>query len=169
MSMKKIRVYGDPVLREKAKPVEGIDESIDQLVRDMFSVLEIEGGIGLAANQIGVPLRVIIVSAPSDDGTRIELALVNPVITSAEGWLEHEEGCLSVPGIYEEVRRRAKVTVEGLQLSGERYEAGYEDLPATVFQHEIDHLDGVLFVDRISPLKRRLLEKELSKIAREEG
>ena len=169
MSMKKIRVYGDPVLREKAKPVERIDESVDQLVEDMFSVLEIEGGIGLAANQIGVPLRVIIVSAPSEDGPRIELALVNPVITSAEGWFEHEEGCLSLPGIYEEVRRRAKVTVEGLLLSGERYKADHEELPATVFQHEIDHLDGVLFIDRISPLKRRLLEKELGKIAHAGG
>jgi peptide deformylase len=166
MDLRKIRVYGDPVLRRKAKPVGEIDESIERLVEEMFVVLEAEGGIGLAAPQVGVSLRVIIVSVPTGDGPRTELALVNPVITSAEGWLEHEEGCLSVPGLFEKVKRKARVTVEGLELSGLPYKAEYEGLPATVFQHEIDHLDGVLFVDRISPLKRRLLEKELVKIAR---
>jgi peptide deformylase len=169
MSLRKIRIYGDPALRQKAKPVEDVDESIDRLVEEMFSVLEIEGGIGLAATQIGVPLRVIVVSVPAEGGARAELALINPVITAAEGWLEHEEGCLSVPGVFEKVRRRAKVAVEGLELNGGPYRGEHEGLPATVFQHEIDHLDGVLFVDRISPLRRRLLDKELVKIARADG
>jgi peptide deformylase len=169
MDLRQIRVYGDPVLRQKAKPVEKIDGSIEQLVDEMFLVLEAEGGIGLAAPQIGVSLRVIIVSVPADSGSRTELALVNPVITSAEGSFEHEEGCLSVPGLYEKVERKARVTVEGLELSGVPYKGHYEGLPATVFQHEIDHLDGVLFVDRISPMRRRLLEKELGKIARAGG
>lgn len=167
MSLRKIRVYGDSVLRRKAKPVDDVDERIDQLVQDMFAALDVEGGVGLAAPQIGVSLRVIVISVPSEGGPRNELALINPVITSAEGWQESEEGCLSVPGIYEKVQRRAKVAVEGLELSGAPFKAEYEGLPATVFQHEIDHLDGVLFIDRLSPLKRRMLENELAKISRD--
>jgi peptide deformylase len=162
----KVRVYGDAVLRRKAKPVEEIDSSIEELVDRMFVALEEEGGIGLAAPQIGVSKRVIIVSIPDDAGGRVGLTLVNPVITSAEGTQEFEEGCLSVPGIYETVQRKAKITIEGRLLNGSSYEAVYEGFPATVFQHEIDHLDGVLFVDRLSRMKRRLLEKKLAEISR---
>jgi len=165
MSARRVRVYGDPVLRRKARPVGEIDDSVRGLVDDMFDALEEEGGIGLAAPQIGVSLRVIIVSIP-EDSSREELALVNPAITSAEGWQEFEEGCLSVPGIYEKVRRRAKVTVEGTDLAGAPFKRRYEGFPATVFQHEIDHLDGVLFVDRLSSMKRRMLEKDLAEISR---
>ena len=168
MGLEKIRVYGDPVLRRKAGPIEKAGASIDQLIQEMFDVLEEEGGIGLAAPQIGVPLRVTIVSIPADVG-RKELALLNPIITQAEGWQEFEEGCLSVPGIFEDVRRRAKITIEALNPDGSRFEHTYEGFPATVFQHEIDHLDGVLFVDRLPRMKRRLLEKELAEIARRSG
>ena len=166
MENSRVRVYGDAVLRKKAEPVEKIDSSIRELVERMFVALEEEGGIGLAAPQIGVSKRVIIVSVPEDSG-RTEIALVNPVITSAEGTQEFEEGCLSVPGIFEMVQRKAKITIEGLELSGKTYKAEYEGFPATVFQHEIDHLDGVLFVDRLPRMKRRLLEKELAEISRE--
>jgi peptide deformylase len=168
MRLKRVRVYGDPVLRRKAKPIDKIDGSVEKLVEEMFEVLEEEGGIGLAAPQIGVPLRLLIVSIPADQG-RDELALINPVVTHAEGWQEYEEGCLSVPGIYEKVKRRAKITVEALDLAGSRMVSTYEKFPATVFQHEMDHLDGVLFVDRLPRMKRRMLEKELSEIARGEG
>lgn len=166
MSETRIRVYGDPVLRRKAKSVEKIDCSIERLVDRMYEALEMEGGIGLAAPQIGAGDRVIIVSIP-DDGGRAELTLINPVITSAEGTQEFEEGCLSVPGIFEKVERKAKITVEGLLMNGAPFKAVYEGFPATVFQHEIDHLDGVLFVDRLPRMKRRLLERELAEIARQ--
>jgi peptide deformylase len=162
----KVRVYGDSVLRKKAEPVGNIDSSIEELVDRMYVALEEEGGIGLAAPQIGVSKRVIIISIPNDDGSRTELTLVNPAITSAEGTQEFEEGCLSVPGIYEKVRRKAKITIEGQLLNGMPFTAEYEGFPATVFQHEIDHLDGVLFVDRLPRMKRRLLEKELAGISR---
>ncbi len=165
MDVNKIRVYGDPVLRKKAAPVDEIDSAIEELIDEMYETLEEEGGIGLAAPQIGVSSRVIVLSLPEDAGRR-ELALVNPVISSAEGRQEYEEGCLSVPGIFERVRRKARIKVEGLLPNGAPFESTYEGFPATVFQHEIDHLDGALFVDRLSRMKRRLLEKELSEIAR---
>jgi peptide deformylase len=168
MGLRRVRVYGDPVLRRKAKPIDEVDGSVEKLVEEMFEVLEEEGGIGLAAPQIGVPLRLIIVSIPGDQG-REELALVNPVVTQPEGWQEYEEGCLSVPGIYEKVRRRAKITVEALDLAGAPIALTYEKFPATVFQHELDHLDGVLFIDRLPRMKRRMLEKELAEIARSAG
>lgn len=164
MSGSRVRVYGADVLRRKAKPVEEVNESITELVDEMYAVLEKEGGIGLAAPQIGMPLRVIIVSIPADLG-RTELTLINPVISAAEGWQEYEEGCLSVPGIYENVKRRANITIEGLEPSGAAFKREYEGFPATVFQHEIDHLDGVLFVDRLPRMKRRMLEKELAEIS----
>lgn len=165
MSNRQVRVYGDPVLRVKSKPVVEMDSSVEELVDEMFKALEEEGGIGLAAPQIGVPLRIIVVSLPADIG-RTEVALVNPEIKSAEGWQEFEEGCLSVPGIFDKVKRRARIKIEGLLPNGKRFESEYEGFPATVFQHEIDHLDGVLFVDRLPRMKRRLLEKELSEITR---
>ncbi len=165
MSNRQVRVYGDPVLRVKSKPVLEMDSSVEELVDEMFEALEEEGGIGLAAPQIGVPLRIIIVSLPAEIG-RTEVALINPEIKSAEGWQEFEEGCLSVPGIFDKVKRRARIKIEGLLPNGARFESEYEGFPATVFQHEIDHLDGVLFVDRLPRMKRRLLEKELSEIAR---
>ena len=159
MSEKHVRVYGDPELRKKAKPVKELDSSIEKLVEEMYEVLEQEGGIGLAAPQIGVPLRVIIVSLPADVG-RTEISLINPEIKSAEGWQEYEEGCLSVPGVFDKVKRRARIKIEGLLPNGALFESEYEGFPATVFQHEIDHLDGVLFVDRLPRMKRRLLEFE---------
>lgn len=165
MSDRQVRVYGDPVLRVKSKPVLEMDSSVEELVDEMFEALEEEGGIGLAAPQIGVPLRIIVVSLPAEIG-RTEVALINPEIKSAEGWQEFEEGCLSVPGIFDKVKRRARIKIEGLLPNGARFESEYEGFPATVFQHEIDHLDGVLFVDRLPRMKRRLLEKELSEIAR---
>lgn len=161
----RVRVYGDEVLRKKAEPVDEIDSSIKELVDRMYVALEEEGGIGLAAPQIGVSKRVIIVSIP-EENSRMELTLINPVITSAEGTQEFEEGCLSVPGIYETVQRKAKITLEGQLMNGSPYKAEHEGFPATVFQHEIDHLDGVLFVDRLPRMKRRFLEKELAEIAR---
>lgn len=165
MSDRQVRVYGDPVLRVKSKPVLEMDSSVEELVDEMFEALEEEGGIGLAAPQIGVPLRIIVVSLPAEIG-RTEVALINPEIKSAEGWQEFEEGCLSVPGIFDKVKRRARIKIEGLLPNGARFESEYEGFAATVFQHEIDHLDGVLFVDRLPRMKRRLLEKDLSEIAR---
>ncbi len=166
MPVRPIVKWGDPVLHAPARPVEGVDDSIRALLRDMLDTMYAAPGIGLAAPQIGVPLRVIVVdlSVGADPGQLIQL--VNPVFLVREGEQKHEEGCLSVPGYGGTPRRPARVVVQGLDPQGvERTHEGTE-LLARAFCHEIDHIDGLLFVDRLSPLKRDLLKRRLRKRAR---
>lgn len=166
MSVRPIVKWGDPVLHAPARPVEAVDDSIRALLRDMVETMYAAPGIGLAAPQIGVPLRVIVVdlSVGADPGQLIQL--VNPVFLVREGEQKHEEGCLSVPGYGGTPRRPARVVVQGLDPQGlERTHEGTE-LLARAFCHEIDHIDGLLFVDRLSPLKRDLLKRRLRKRAR---
>lgn len=166
MSVRPIVKWGDPVLHAPARPVEAVDDSIRALLRDMVDTMYAAPGIGLAAPQIGVPLRVIVVdlSVGADPGQLIQL--VNPVFLVREGEQKHEEGCLSVPGYGGTPRRPARVVVQGLDAQGlERTHEGTE-LLARAFCHEIDHIDGLLFVDRLSPLKRDLLKRRLRKRAR---
>lgn len=166
MSVRPIVKWGDPVLHAPARPVEAVDDSIRALLRDMVDTMYAAPGIGLAAPQIGVPLRVIVVdlSVGADPGQLIQL--VNPVFLVREGEQKHEEGCLSVPGYGGTPRRPARVVVQGLDPQGlERTHEGTE-LLARAFCHEIDHIDGLLFVDRLSPLKRDLLKRRLRKRAR---
>lgn len=166
MPVRPIVKWGDPVLHAPARPVEAVDDSIRALLRDMLDTMYAAPGIGLAAPQIGVPLRVIVVdlSVGADPGQLIQL--VNPVFLVREGEQKHEEGCLSVPGYGGTPRRPARVVVQGLDPQGvERTHEGTE-LLARAFCHEIDHIDGLLFVDRLSPLKRDLLKRRLRKRAR---
>ena len=166
MPVRPIVKYGDPVLHAPSAPVSAIDDEIRALVDDMVATMYAAPGIGLAAPQIGVPLRVIVIdlSVGAEGGQLIKL--VNPEFVTKEGEQKHDEGCLSVPGYGGSPIRPARVTVKGLDLSGqERVYTGTE-LLARAFCHEIDHIDGLLFVDRLTPLKRDLLKRKLRKRAK---
>ncbi len=160
----RVVTYGNSVLKRRAAEVETIDESIEQLAREMFAALERSRGVGLAAPQIGVSLRLIVLSIPQEDGSRWKCVVVNPQIVKRKGTVKSEEGCLSVPGVYEEISRAEEVEVKGLDLKGEEIRVKGTGLLARTLQHELDHLDGILIVDRISSLKRHVLKKRLRKI-----
>lgn len=161
-----IRLYGDPVLRTRARQVEEVDEDLHRLVADMAETMKDADGAGLAANQVNDLRRVIVVDFGEPDRDEDIRILVNPEIIEREGSMRMVEGCLSIPEIDEEVERAASVTVEFLNLEGEMDKIEASGLHSAVLQHEIDHLDGILFVDRISPVRRRLLKGALKQIAR---
>ncbi|HVP14518.1 MAG TPA: peptide deformylase [Terriglobales bacterium] len=168
MSIRPVRIYGDPVLREKAREVRGVDETLRQLVADLRETMQAYGGVGLAANQVGVAQRVIVVDVPIDEDERAAYALVNPVIRRRSGTQTVEEGCLSIPGIWEDVTRAGRIVVSALDEEGRPLELDAEGYLARAIQHEIDHLEGVLFVDRLSILKRQFLRRALDDLARGE-
>lgn len=169
MALLEIRKYPDPVLGEKAKPVEAINGTLKTLIQDMVETMYQAPGIGLAANQVGRPLRLIVFDVTPKDQSRNPSAIINPEIIEAEGDQTVEEGCLSLPDYYSEVKRSARVTVRGLNDQGRPVEVCAEGMLATVLQHEIDHLDGILFIDRISSLKRALYKKRLQKKLKKEN
>ncbi len=168
--MEKLRIikYGNPILRMRAKKVEKIDPWIEKLVDDMILTMQVDGGIGLAAPQVAESIALLVVdhSLIFEDGK--PTAYINPVILSAEGESVMEEGCLSIPEIRAEVKRPEKIVLRYQTLDGASHEDQFDGLLARVLQHEIDHLNGVLFIDRISPLKKQMLKKELKAIADEE-
>jgi peptide deformylase len=167
MPIRPIIKYGDPVLHGPAEPVETIDDSIRSLLADMVQTMYAAPGIGLAAPQVGVPLRVIVIDLSVGEDRDQLIQLVNPEFVLKEGEQRHEEGCLSVPGFGGSPVRPARVEVKGLDPAGaERVYTGTE-LLARAFCHEIDHIDGLLFVDRLSPLKRDLMKRRLRKKVRE--
>lgn len=151
-------------LRQMAEPVTSFDEQLQTLIDDMFETMYDAKGVGLAAPQIGVSLRVSVVDIVGDK--KQQIVLVNPEIIHAEGEKQYQEGCLSVPGAYDTVTRAQKVTVKALDRFGKSFEMTGEDLLAECFQHEIDHLNGKLFIDLLSPLKRDLVRKKLDKYKR---
>lgn len=161
MSLREVRYLGDPVLREMCREVETIDDDVRALVDDLLETMYAEDGIGLAAPQIGVPLRVFVYDVRDDE--LVPGVLVNPRIVEATGKQKEVEGCLSIPGLDEVVERSAHVVVEGLDREGEPVRIEATGLLSRCLQHENDHLDGVLFIDRVSPLKRRMLLKKWSK------
>lgn len=166
MAIRPIVRWGHPVLHEPSQPVETIDAEVRTLVADMIDTMWAAPGIGLAAPQIGVPLRVIVVDlSVGEDKTQL-ITLVNPEYVAKDGEQKHDEGCLSIPGFGGSPVRPARVLVKGLDLDGSerRYEG--TGLLARAFCHEIDHVDGLLFVDRLSPLKRDLMKRKLRKKAR---
>ncbi len=163
MAVREIRIMGDPVLRQKAEPLPGVDDETRRLIRDMFDTMYQEDGVGLAAPQVGVSQRVIVVDPREADAK--PLGIVNPVIVEATDEVDRgEEGCLSIPGLKDIVERAASIVVEGLDADGQPLRLEAEGLLARVLQHEVDHLDGVLFVDRVSPLKRKMLLKRWQKV-----
>ena len=153
--------FPDPRLRIEARAVDAVDDSVRQLVDDMFETMYGAPGIGLAAIQVNVPKRVITIDV-SDDRSQ-PVALLNPEILESRGSLTTEEGCLSVPGVYDVVERAEWIRYRALDLHGAPYEAHAEGLLAVCIQHEIDHLDGRLFVDYLSQLKRQRIRKKLEK------
>ena len=157
MAVREIRLLGDPVLRKVAEPVETVDDEVRRLMDDMLETMYDADGVGLAAPQIGESRRVIVIDIRDPDVP--PFGLVNPVIL-ARG----EEGCLSIPGLAEIVERPASVVVEALDRDGNPTRIEAEGLLARALQHEVDHLDGILFFDRVSPLKRNMLLKRWRKI-----
>lgn len=160
MAILTVRRYGDPILRRRAAPVETVTPEIRRIVADMIDTMYDEVGIGLAAPQVGIPLRLIVVG---DDETREARALVNPVIAEAAGEATAEEGCLSIPGIFAPVSRAASVTVAARDLDDQPLTIQGHGLFARVLQHEIDHLDGVLFIDRLDPVTRDRIKRKIKK------
>lgn len=163
MSIREMRFLGDPVLRERAAEVEAVTDDIRTLIRDMFDTMYAEEGVGLAAPQVGIGHRVIVVDPREED---IEpFALVNPRIVHFSQELERgEEGCLSIPGLKEIVERSVAVHVEALDSEGAAVSIEAEGLLARILQHEVDHLDGILFIDRVSALKRKMLLNRWQKV-----
>lgn len=165
MALKPIHTFPDPVLREKAKPVTKFNDDLKKLVRDMAETLYAAPGVGLAANQVGVLQQVIVIDV-RDQEENINtglVALINPRIVFAEGEASIDEGCLSVPDERAEVPRFAHVKVEAQDPDGHLMEIDGKGYLAIVLQHEIDHLNGVLFIDHLSPLKRAAIKKRLKK------
>ncbi len=164
MALLEVQLLGAKVLRRRAAPVEEVTGETRRLVRDMFDTMYHSEGIGLAAPQVGISERILVVDVTEEDETRHVLALVNPVITrSSRDTDKGVEGCLSIPGIEETVTRPARITVEGLSPDGEPVRIEAAGLLARALQHEVDHLDGVLFIDRVSPLKRGILLRKWRK------
>jgi peptide deformylase len=161
MALLQILEFPDPRLRTKAQPVTVFDEALRSLANDMFETMYAAPGIGLAATQVDVHQRVIVIDISPDKTA--PLVFVNPEILVREGVGTMEEGCLSVPGIFDEVQRASKVKVRAFDQYGEAFERELEDLLAVCLQHEIDHLDGKLFVDYLSDLKRERIRKKLAK------
>lgn len=163
MALLEIITVGHPTLAVPARPVEDINREIVELARNMVETMHQAPGIGLAAPQVNVSLRLITVDLSVGENDKDLIIMVNPEILEAEGEQVAEEGCLSVPGIYEKVLRPSRILVSGYDLDGKEIKMEARDLLARVFCHEIDHLDGKLFVDRLSPLKRRLVRNRLKK------
>ncbi|HDP98703.1 MAG TPA: peptide deformylase [bacterium] len=168
MSDLRVIKYGNPILRLKAQKIDKVDADIRRVVDQMVEIMWDEAGIGLAAPQVARSIQLLVVDHSLIDEDGKPTAYLNPEILSAEGESIMEEGCLSLPDIREEVKRPAAIRLRYQNIDGEMLEKNFDGLTARVLQHEIDHLDGILFIDRISPMKKQLLNKELKSIAAEE-
>jgi peptide deformylase len=160
MAVLSVRKYGDPVLRRRAAPVGAITPEIRRMVDDMIETMYDEVGIGLAAPQVGISLRLMVVGHEKNHEAR---AIVNPVIAEQGGEVTAEEGCLSLPGIFAPVTRAEWVRLDGQDLDGTPVSIKARGLTARVFQHEMDHLDGVLFIDRLDPMTRDRIKRRIKK------
>lgn len=167
MALLKIELYGAPVLREKAKPVEAVTPEIKRLLDDMVETMRHAGGAGLAANQVGVAQRLFVIDLGAHEGKEDLAYLINPEYVLQEGEMVQEEGCLSIPKIFERVKRPARVTVKALDREGRPFELEGEEFLAKALSHEMDHLDGVLFLDRLSPLRRDIVKRKIRKLIKD--
>jgi peptide deformylase len=159
MAVLNVRLYGDPALRKVAEPVPAVTPEITKIIDDMTDSMWHQVGVGLAAPQVGISLRILVM----DDGKGGARALINPVITGRRGTVREEEGCLSLPGIFAEVERSKWISVSALDGDGQPIAFEAQGLQAKVIQHEIDHLDGVLFIDRLPPVTRDRIKKRIQK------
>ena len=166
MAVRPIVVYPDPVLLQPCREVPEITREIRDLIPDMFDTMYAAPGIGLAANQIGLDLRIAVIDLSVGKDPKERHVLINPVILSTELRFSEEEGCLSVPDFLENVTRPRKVRVEALDAEGKQFQLEAEGLLAKAVCHELDHLDGLLFLNRLSPLKRNRIKKKIQKMIR---
>lgn len=164
MAIRDIHVLGSPVLRQRAEEVATVDDDLRALIDDMFDTMAAASGIGLAGNQIGIARRVAVVNAESQTFT-----MINPHVVEADGRDVREEGCLSIPDAYGDVTRPDRIVLEALDEDGAPYRLEAAGLVARAIQHEIDHLDGILFIDHLSPMKRQLLVSRWKKEHKGEG
>ena len=166
MTSLKIARYPEPVLLTIGKPVDEIEfsSSFERLVLDMFETMKEAGGVGLAAPQIGISKRFFVMDVPGEDGQPNPLTLVNPEIISVEGEQTGEEGCLSFPGLYQTIKREMRVIVRAQDVSGEKIELDLKDLTARCVLHETDHCDGIVFLDRMTVLKRELAKRKIKRL-----
>jgi len=168
MAVREIRIYPDPVLRQRCQEVEAFDEELARFLDDLAESMYAHRGVGLAAPQVGETIRVAVVDVGQREDTPVLIELINPeIVDASEEVCEYEEGCLSFPGEAELVTRPARVTVRARDREGNPIEIVAEGLLATAIQHEIDHLDGIVFIDHISRLKRNLVERRMKKKAQE--
>jgi len=163
MAIRDIHLFGSPVLRQRAAEIDVVDDAVRALVDDLFDTMAAASGVGLAANQIGVARRVAVINAEGQT-----FAMINPRIVESSGRDVKEEGCLSIPDVFAEVSRPERVVLEALNEDGEQIRMDVSALVARAIQHELDHLDGVLFIDLLSPLKRQLLVSRWKKDHRNE-
>ncbi len=163
MALRTIVTYGTPILRQRTREVTDLSGDIQQLIDDMVETMYAAPGVGLAANQVGSAHRLFVANPATDRDPAKLLVVVNPEIVESEGEIAAEEGCLSVPDFREEVVRTHRVLLRGFDRDGKPVELEGEDLLARIFQHEMDHLNGLFFVDRLSPAKRDILHRKLKK------
>jgi peptide deformylase len=163
MAVLEILKYPHPLLKKRAKEIDQINGDVKKLIHDMLETMYDANGIGLAASQVGILKRIIVMDVSPIDPKQSFFAMINPEVISEEGEIDHEEGCLSVPGCLEKVRRKEKIHVGGLSPEGRELEVFAEGISAFALQHEIDHINGVLILDRISRLKREMYRKKLKK------
>jgi peptide deformylase len=168
MAIREILKYPHPLLKKRSREVDQIDGELKRLIQDMTETMYQANGVGLAACQVGVSQRVIVVDVSPLDPNQTFFVMINPEIVSGEGDVDHEEGCLSVPDCLEKVKRKEKVRVRGISPEGREVEISGEGIFAFALQHEIDHLNGVLILDRISPLKRDVYRRKVKKERRKE-
>lgn len=168
MAVLEILKYPHPLLKKRCEEVDRIDGVVKKLIRDMTETMYQANGIGMAACQVGVSRRVIVVDVSPIDPEKNFFTMVNPEVISEEGEIEHEEGCLSVPDCFEKMKRKEKILVRGFSPAGKEIEISAEGILAIAIQHEIDHLNGVLILDRISRLKREIYRNKLRKEKRKE-
>ncbi|MBP8932956.1 MAG: peptide deformylase [Candidatus Atribacteria bacterium] len=158
-----IEKYGSQILRQKAEPVQNIDAKVHKIIRDMYETLHKNSGLGLAANQVGILQRLIVLNNPNSGE---DMALINPEWIEVDSEKEiGEEGCLSIPGIFSKVNRFQKVQVTAQDIKGKQLVFLADNLLARIIQHEVDHLNGILFIDRLSPTRRLVLANKLSRIS----
>jgi peptide deformylase len=163
MAVLEILKYPHPLLKRPSEKVDRINEETRKLIQDMIETMYHSNGIGLAACQIGIPRRIIVLDVSPIDPQQNLFAMINPEVISEEGEIDHEEGCLSVPDCFEKVKRRERIRIKGISADGKEIEVFGEGILAFALQHEIDHLNGVLILDRVSRLKRDIYRSKLKK------
>ncbi|WP_337181214.1 peptide deformylase [Shinella sp.] len=170
MTIKPLIILPDPILRQVSRPIETVDGEVKKLADDMLETMYDAPGIGLAAIQIGVARRMLVLDVSKDGEDKTPLVFINPeIVTASDARSVYEEGCLSIPDYYAEVERPASITVRHLDREGKEQVTEAEGLLATCLQHEIDHLNGVLFIDHISKLKREMVIRKFTKAAKMRG